>query len=217
MVGAGRSNAIGPALHWIAVKSIKRHARLIDQDLAGRVGRIHKCDTVRHLVTLARLEQRNMPGAILAVTAAVPRLGVFGIGIERLALQSPLLRPVVARHNAPVAESGCRRRGSQRRPSLRTITDTARFPGFILVVGIERHALPVSIGAGGSGDLDTSCCQQDRSAGAGRLVADSRRRRQRRRFGEGEDSALLRLFAAEAKDAEGDGRDTNHADDQTRN
>src|SRR3954463_12937323 len=57
---------------------------------------------VHHQADEGSLRLGDVPDVIDAVARHVARLGVFGPGVERLALVGPLLRAVIARHGPPV-------------------------------------------------------------------------------------------------------------------
>src|SRR6185437_1095958 len=106
-----------------------------------------------------RLLLGDVPGAVHeAVADLVARLGVLDEGVDRLAVQGPLLQPVVARDEGPGAHRLGAVGGERRRPVLGALAVARRLAGGVLVEGVEGHALGGDVHAvarlgGGAGRL----------------------------------------------------------------
>jgi len=98
---------------------------------------------VHHQADEGSLRLGDVPDIIDAVARHVAQLGVFGPGVERLALVGPLLRAVIARHDRPIAR--CRGAGRSRegRPVGGALAVASGFAGRVLVEDVKRHALLV--------------------------------------------------------------------------
>src|SRR6185312_6072596 len=84
----------------------------------------------------------DVPGAVQeAVADLVARLGVLDEGVDRLAVQRPLLEAVVARDEGSGAHRLGAVRGQRRRPVLGALAVARRLAGGVLVEGVEGHAL----------------------------------------------------------------------------
>src|SRR5947209_1782113 len=100
---------------------------------------------------------RQMPGTVEKTVARdVAGLGVLGEGVQRLALEGPLLGAVIAGDDGIAVAGGVAGLGLQRRPVRRTRTVAGRFAVHVLVESIARHALGVGedvalVGLGGFG------------------------------------------------------------------
>jgi len=96
-----------------------------------------------------------MPDRVDIVAGAVAQMLVLDRGVERLAVERPLPRTIVAGHDRPVAEglgvSGRR----QCRPILGAIAGAGGFPvRLIFVERIEPSSLGVGIDRAGRGNID---------------------------------------------------------------
>src|SRR6185312_3384679 len=101
----------------------------------------------------------DVPGAVQeAVAGLVARLGVLDEGVDRLAVQRPLLEAVVARDDGPGAHRLGAVGGQSWRPILGALAVARRLAGGVLVEGVEGHALGGDVHAvarlgGGAGGL----------------------------------------------------------------
>src|SRR6185437_7428094 len=106
-----------------------------------------------------RLLLGDVPGAVQeAVAGLVARLGVLDEGVDRLAVQGPLLEAVVARDDGPGAHRLGAVGSKGGRPILGALAVARRLAGGVLVEGVEGHALGGDVHAvaglgGGTGRL----------------------------------------------------------------
>src|SRR5574343_517897 len=85
----------------------------------------------------------DVPDVVESVAGLVARLLVLGPGIQRLALEGPLLLAVVANHNAVVAAGGIAVHREQWRPvgGARAVAHALAAAGSILVEDVQSHAV----------------------------------------------------------------------------